>query len=440
MLPAMAERWAVVGAGLTGLVAALRLSQAGRRVTVYERYPAPGGLVATFEVGGERLECFYHHVFTSDRELLALAAELGLAGEIEWLPSRMGLFTAGRMWDFGTPASLLRFHPLPLADKVRFALATLRLRQARRPEPFEAVTAIAWLERHSGKRATEVVWRPLLAQKFAGKADTVSMAWLWHKIHVRGRSRGRGGLDERLGLMRGSFGRLVEALAARVVAAGGELRLAEPVRRIAPASAGVRVTTNRGEGVFDAALFTAAPSELGRVLGEGSDADTRERLAGIDHTAAVCAVLELDRPLSPYYWLSIADAGMPFGGVIEHTNIVPAARYGGCHVVYLSKYVFESHPLWSASAEAVWRVFAPHLCRINPAFSQSWVLDRHCFKAANAQPVVTCAYTQRRPAFATPVPGLFHACMAQIYPEDRGQNYAIRLGADAARRVMEETR
>lgn len=439
MLPAVAEperRCAVVGAGLTGLVAALRLAEAGRSVTVFERYPEPGGLVATFVVGDERLECFYHHAFTSDDHLLSLAAELGLDDEIEWLPSRMGIFTAGRLWDFGTPASLLRFAPLPLADKARFALATLRLRQAPRPEPFEGVTAVAWLQRHAGRRATDVVWRPLLEQKFADRADSVSMAWLWHKIHLRARSRGRGGLDERLGVMRGSFGRLVDALVTRLVAAGGRLRLGEPVRSLTSQGGAVRLATNRSEESFSGVLFTAAPAELARVLG-GAGRERAVTPAAVEHTAAVCLVLELDRPLTPYYWLNVADPTVPFGGVIEQTNIVGSSRYGGRHVVYLSKYVFESHPLWSSSAEAVWGSFAPHLRRLNPAFAESWVLARHCFKAANAQPVVTPGYALRRPPFATLVPGVSHACMAQIYPEDRGQNYAIRLGSQAARRMLE---
>jgi protoporphyrinogen oxidase len=429
---------AIVGAGLTGLVAAHRLAAAGRQVTVFERYPEPGGLVATFEAGGERLECFYHHIFTTDVDYLALAAELGISAEIEWLPSRMGIWARDRLWDFGTPASLLRFGPLPWPDKVRFALSTLYLSHAGTLDDFEGVPAHDWLLRHAGRAAYETVWGPLLAQKFAERAESVSMAWLWKKVNLRGRSRDRSRLGERLGYMRGSFGRLVDALAARVAAAGVRLELATPVRALRPVAGGIEVTTRGGVEVFDQALFTAAPAELLRVAGAQMPPEYRQRLAGVDHTRAVCCVLELDRSLTPYYWLNIADPTFPFGGVIEQTNLVASDRYGGRRVIYLSKYVLEGHPFGSARDAAIWDTMLPWLERLNPAFEPSWIQARHVFRAAYAQPIVPCHYSRAIPPLATPIRGLFLACMAQIYPEDRGQSYAVRAANRAAAAMLKE--
>lgn len=427
---------AIVGAGLTGLVAALRLAAAGKRVTLFERYPEPGGLVATFDAGGERLECFYHHVFTTDTDYIALAGELGLAGEISWLPSRMGIWASGRLWDFGTPASLLRFAPLPWADKVRFALSTLYLSRRSGLAEFEGVTARDWLLRHAGRAAYESVWGPLLAQKFAERAETVSMAWLWNKVHLRGRSRGQGGMGERLGYMNGSFGRLVDALAARVAAAGVNFEMATPVRAIRPVGGGVEVATRKDAAVFDSVLFTAAPAELLRVAGDHLPDGYRQRLAAVDQTHALCCVLELDRPLTGYYWLNIADPAFPFGGVIEQTNFVPAGRYGGRRLVYLSKYVLADHPLWQATDAAIWDAMLPWLPRLNPAFEASWIRAKHVFRAAFAQPIIPCDYSRTLPPFATPIPGLYHACMAQVYPEDRGQSHAVRAGNRAAAALL----
>jgi protoporphyrinogen oxidase len=429
---------AIVGAGLTGLVAAHRLAAAGKHVTVFERYPEPGGLVATFTAGGERLECFYHHLFTTDTDYVALAGELGLAGDIEWLPSRMGIWTRGRLWDFGTPASLLRFAPLAWPDKARFALSALYLSRRGDLAEFEGVTAHEWLLRHAGRAAYDSVWGPLLAQKFAERAETVSMAWLWNKIRLRGRSRGQGGMGERLGYMRGSFGRLVDVLAARLRTAGVRLEMATPVRAIRPVAGGVEVATRKSADAYDAVLFTASPGELLRVAGDVVPDDYRQRLGAVDHTHALCCVLELDRQLTEYYWLNIADPAFPFGGVIEQTNLVPAERYGGRHVVYLSKYVLADHPLWKAADAAIWDAMLPWLPRLNPAFDASWIRSRSVFRAAFAQPIIPCRYSRTIPPFATPIPGLHHACMAQVYPEDRGQTYAVRAANRAAAALVEE--
>ena len=430
---------AIVGAGLTGLVAALRLAAAGRRVTVFERYPQPGGLVATFPVGGEPLECFYHHIFTTDTDYVSLAQELGLAAEIQWLPSRMGIYSRGRLWDFGTPASLLRFEPLPWPDKIRFALSTLYLGRRGRLAQLEGISAHDWLLRHAGRAAYDSVWGPLLAQKFAERAGEVSMAWLWNKVHLRGRSRGSGGMGERLGYLRGSFGRLVVALAERAVAAGAHLELAAPVRAIRPGGHRLEVSTRKGSASFDAVLFTGAPAELLRVAGDHLPDDYRRRIGGVDHTNALCCVLELDRPLTSYYWLNVADPEFPFGGVIEQTNLVAPETYGGRRVVYLSKYVLPDHPLWAAPDATVWDAMLPWLPRLAPAFDASWVIARHVFRAAFAQPIIPCHYSRRIPPFTTPLPGLYHACMAQVYPEDRGQSYAVR-GGNRAAALLEEGR
>jgi protoporphyrinogen oxidase len=430
------ERCAVVGAGLTGLVAAYRLAQAGLRVAVFERYPEAGGLVVSFQVGGEPLECFYHHLFTTDADYIALAEELGLGDAIEWLPSRMGMYSRGQLWDFGTPASLLRFSPLSWPDKARFAWSTLRLRHLADYRRLEAVTARDWIVRHAGQRVYDTVWGPLLEQKFADMAEQVSMVWLWGKVYLRGRSRSPSGLGERLGYMRGGFRQLIEILVDCLRERDVELHLASPVLRIAEADAGLTVRTRKAEEVFSMVLFTAAPAELAATIGDSVPVPYLEQLRGLPHTGALCVVLELDRSLSPYYWINIADREFPFGGLMEHTNYIPAARYGGRRVLYISKYMFANNPLWTMRDDDVWRVYLPFLRRINPDFDESWVRARHHFKASNAQPVIPTHYPEAMPPFATPLPGLYHACMAQIYPEDRGQNYAVRAGNRAAMALL----
>ncbi len=432
----MTQRCAIVGAGLTGLVAAYRLAQAGWQVEVFERWPAPGGLVAMFEVGGEPLECFYHHLFTTDTDYVELAEELGLGPTIEWLPSRMGMYCRGRLWDFGTPASLLRFRPLPWPAKVRFALTTLYLRHRDNLAEFERVTAADWIQRWAGTAVWETVWGPLLEQKFADRASAVSMAWLWRKVYLRGRSRSPSGMGERLGYMRGGFGRLVDALVGRLERLGVALHLASPVRRLAPAAGAIRLTVRRQEFDFPLVLFTGSPEELLQAAGPALPDNYRQLLAPLEGTAALCMVMELTRSLTPYYWLNIADSTFPFGGVIEHTNYISAQRYGGRVIVYLSKYLFPSAPAWAMRDGELWALYRPFLQRLNPAFDDSWVLARHVFRAAYAQPVVPPMYSRALPPFATPWPGLYHSCMAQIYPEDRGQNYAVRAGAAAAERLL----
>jgi len=429
---------AVVGAGLAGLTAALRLTERGYRVRVFERYPRPGGLARVFDVGGEPLEAFYHHLFTSDTTYVELAEELGVADLIEWLPSRMGIWTGGRVWDFGTPSSLLRFGPMNLVDKIRFGLATLYLQRRHDPTPYEHVTAAEWIRRHEGERAWRTVWGPLLYQKFADRADAVAMVWLWGKISLRGGSRSKSGMGERLGYMRGSFARFVEALEQRILANGGSFELKRPVRRIEKEPDGFRVDDGN-DGFAASHVVVAAPiPDYLTVAGHLLETPERTLLEGLEATAAICTVLEMTESLTPYYWLNIADPEMPFGGLIEHTNYIPRERYGGRHLLYISNYMFPDHPLFRAPKSKVLETYLPALARVNPSFDPSWILESHHFRAEYAQPVVTVGYREQIPSMRTSIPGLYLCSMGQIFPEDRGQNYAVLYGDRVARLLLED--
>jgi protoporphyrinogen oxidase len=429
---------AVVGAGLAGLSAALRLSEAGYRVRVFERYPKPGGLARVLEVGGEPLEAFYHHLFTSDTVYVDLAAELGLAEYIEWLPSRMGIWTDGRLWDFGTPVSLMRFRPMRWLDKVRFGLSTLWLQRQHDSRPFENVTAADWIRRHQGESTWRTVWGPLLYQKFADDAERVAMVWLWRKLYLRGRSRSPSGMGERLGYMRGSFARLTDALVAKIEAHGGSFHLADEVRRIERRGGGYVVVTRRGESESSRVVVAASIPDYLAIAGHLVPEADRRALGELRATGAICTILELERSFSPYYWLNIADPSMPFGGLIEHTNYIPAERYGGRVLLYISNYLFTDHELFNAPKTRVIDTYLPHLTRVNPAFDRSWIVASHHFRADYAQPVVTVGYRDRIPGMRTSCPGLYLCSMAQIFPEDRGQNYAIAYGEKVAELVLED--
>lgn len=435
----MSESIAIVGAGLSGLTAAYRLAQAGFKPVVFERYPKPGGLARVIEVGGEPLEVFYHHLFTNDTTITALINELGLAGDLEWLPSRMGIWTDNRLWDFGTPASLVRFKPLPWIDKLRFVAGTLRLQRTDDPGPFEDVTAAEWIKANLGERVWSTVWEPLLHQKFAEMADEVAMVWLWRKIWLRGRSRSTTGLGERLGYLRGSFARVFEGLADGIRGLGGELRLSEAVTAVRrTADGGFAVETTRG--TTDARTVLAAvpiPDYLDIAGSLLPDAE-RRRLGQLKATAALCTLLELNRSFMPHYWLNIADRHMPFGGLIEHTNFIEPERYGGRRLLYISNYLFPDNPLFNTGKKAVLESYVDGLRRINPAFDQSWIEKIHHFRADYAQPVVTTGYRHRIPSMRTPVDGMYLCAMAQIYPEDRGQNYAVQYGERVARLMLDD--
>ncbi|MFW6108547.1 MAG: NAD(P)/FAD-dependent oxidoreductase [bacterium] len=430
---------AVVGAGITGLTAGRQLAQAGHAVTVYEAEAVPGGLMASFPFAGTELDRAYHHIFVHSHATLALLDELGLGGEMEWVTAPSGYFHGGGVHRLASAWDLLRFRPLRPWERVRFGLSVLRAQRVKDWRPLDALSAAEWLRSLCGDRVYEVMWEPLLRSKFGDAHDRVSAAWFWYKLHQRGGERGKTGGPERLGYLRGSFGRLAEALVADIEERGGRVALATPAEALTWEGDGLCVASAEGEARFDRVLVTAAPPVL-LAIAPALPADYRQRLAAIDYAANLCTILALDRPLSDIYWLNVSDVRFPFGGIIEHTNAIPPQRYQGLHVVYLTRYLSTDHPHYRLPDDELLALYEPYLREVAPGFDRSWVRQLHVFRSPYASPITPVGYGERVPALATPVEGLYLATMAQIYPEDRGVDCGVLLARKVAQRMLADAR
>ena len=442
----------VIGAGVAGLAAAYDLAKRGHHVAVYEASDRPGGQVRTFivggEVGGGRVEIFYHHLFRSDTDIAALIDEIGLGADLAWIDSNVGLHAGGRNYPFVGPLDLLRFDRVSLVTRVRLGLAALYLRRYRDWRNLEGKRAAEWIRRWVGREGYDAVWGPLLRAKFRAHAEDVSLVWFWGKIHLRfaSRPRGRfgrllGGLfaKEQLGYLRGSFGRLIDALVAAIEARGGTIELGAPVERVLiedGRAAGIRLRDGR-ELRADAVLATVPSEWFARMAPEIAEIDPRyaAMLGAVQYQWATVLLIALDRPLSSIYWLTMTEDDCPFVVAVEQTNFMPVSDYGGQHLVYLSNYVDPHDPTVEQTADEVFDRYEPFLRRINPAFDRSWVREKWLFTDRAGQPVVHARYHETIPPHRTPVPGLYLANTTQIYPEDRGQNYSIRMGVHVARQL-----
>jgi protoporphyrinogen oxidase len=428
----------IIGGGFCGLAAAYELGRRGVRATVFERDPEVGGLAGSFRVGGERLEKFYHHWFNNDRHVLELISDLGAADQVLLRPTRTGMYYANRIHRLSTPMDLLRFSALSLPDRIRLGLLALRARRVDDWHALEQLSAADWLRQLGGEQVYRVVWEPLLRGKFGAVAEEVSAVWIWNKLKLRGRSRGKGGAEQ-LAYYRGGFARLAERLSEAIIANGGEVLTDTPVLALEVADGRISgIATERGTMRVDAAIATPALPIIADLLAPHVPAEYLRSLRRIRYLANICIVLELDRSLSETYWLNVNDPSFPFVGVIEHTNFEPTDSYGGRHIVYLSKYLPEDDALFQMQDAAATDFTLQHLQRMFPNFSPDWVRDAHVWRARYSQPIVERGYGALIPAADTPVSGIHLATMAQIYPEDRGTNYAIREGRRTAGTLVDQ--
>jgi protoporphyrinogen oxidase len=425
-------RIAIVGAGAGGLAAAYDLVREGNEVVVFETAGHVGGLAAGFkdENWDWSVEQYYHHWFASDAHMLGLIDELGWRERVIFKRPFTVVYHEGRFYPLDSAMAVLRFPGLPFFDRLRLGVVVAYLKYIAAWEPLEHVTADAWLRRWVGERAYRILWEPLLVGKFGPHYRDVNMAWFWARIKAR---------TPRLGTYEGGFQAFMDDLAEELRALGVMLHLETAVQKIEASHGGIAVHLPDGEQQFDHCLVTTSPALLAK-LAPGLPAGYLADLLQLKSMGAVVLILALTQPLSPhgYYWHSLPkSAGFPYLSLVEHTNFLPGNHFGGEHIIYIGDYLDPGHEYFKLTKDELLNRFLPTLSRFNPEFEPGWVRKSWMFRTAYAQPVPPVNHAQSIPALDTPLPGLWLASMSQVYPWDRGTNFAVQIARRAARAIMD---
>jgi protoporphyrinogen oxidase len=343
------------------------------------------------------------------------------------------MYYQGRFYPFDSIIKMALFPGLGWgADKLRFGLVGLFLKLTNNWQALEKFTVDAWMRRWAGDRVYELMWEPLMIGKFGERyARQVNMAWMWARIKAR---------TTRLGTFQGGFQAFAEAFADRLRAMGVTIRLTAPVERIVPDPQGGLYLYLPGETRhYDQALVTTSPALLAR-LAPDLPAGYLAGLLGLQSMGAVVLVLALKQRLSRegYYWYNMPkSAGFPFLALVEHTNFIPSEHFAGEYIVYIGDYLEPNHEHFLLGQEELLERFLPSLSRLNPDFRPDWVRKSWLFRTTYAQPVPLVNHSRNIPAIQTPLAGLYFASMSQVYPWDRGTNFAVEIGRRAARLMIE---
>jgi len=391
------KKAAIIGGGLTGLVAGYRLSNKGYSVTVFEKEKELGGLLSSFEIAGKKLEKTYHHIFKTDKEIIGLIKELGLQNKLKWHKSSISLFYNGKFHPFLGMFDLLKFKELGLIDKFRLGVVYLLLKFDNNWQKYENVLATDWMKRWCGERGYRVIWEPLLKGKFHEYYNKISMAWLWARIHTRGGSTNEKG-EEVLGYMKGGFGQIIEKLAKGIEKNGGKIKPSVSINR--------DISLDRAISGFDIIIDTRPAKK-------------------VNYLGAVNLVFSSKQSLSEYYWHNINDLKSPFLVMIEHTNLMGNKDYDGENIYYLGTYVTQNHKYFKYSDEEIEKDFFDYLKKIKPEFDEKQIMEKKIFRMKYAQHIVGKNY--KIPAYKIKE-NLYQLNFAQIYPEDRGTNFSVREG------------
>lgn len=424
---------AIIGAGFTGLSAAYRLSKEGHDVTVFEKDALPGGLAIGYKEKHWEwtVEKHYHHWFTNDDFVLNLAKEINYPVLIK--TPKSSFFIDGQPYQFDSPKAILAFPKLPMIDKVRMGAVFAILFRA---NPFwkklEQYKVADFVPKLIGNRAYEMLWKPQLVNKMGKHAANISLVWFWARVKKRTTS---------LAYPEGGFLPFAEAVVKAIETNGSKVLFNKEVVEIVDKKKQTTVSYKGANGrkkteTFDKVIFTL-PSFLFLKMTPQLPLKYKSSLVGLQGLSATNMLLRLKKPFfkDNTYWMSICETNAPIMAIIEHTNFMDKKHFANEHLVYVGNYAFTDDKL-DITKEKLLPMYDAYLKKINPDYKKN-LIGYELFKAPFAQPIVPVNYSKLLPAMTTPLKNVVLANIEQVYPWDRGTNYAVELGEKAAKLIQE---
>ena len=430
------KKIAVIGCGISGMTLAKRLSDAGFTVDIFEKEKVPGGIARGFKAEGwqDSVEFFYHHWFKKDSDLLGLINELGLKHRVKFRTPTTVMYHKGKFYPFDSIPAAIAYPGLGFGvNKVRFGLAGVYLKLTKNWQSLEHVTAKDWMTKYAGAFAYKTMWEPMMVGKFGSEyAPQVNMAWLWARIYSRTTS---------LGTFDGGMQDLYDIFAEKLQKNGVTIRFDSVIKSVKPCDNGKFTLSGIEENWsgFDKVIVTTSPQSMLGLCDDLPDS-YKNQLSSLKHLGAVVLCVRLKQPLSPqgYYWYNLPKSeGYPFLALVEHTNFVPKERYNNETIIYAGDYLPRGHEYFSLSSDELLKKLIPGFKKINPDFSEEWIIGASKFAADYAQPVPFIDHSKAIPAMETPIDGLYFVSMSQIYPWDRGMNFAVRWANELAEKIIQ---
>lgn len=410
---------AIIGAGFTGLTAAYRLLKKGHKVQVYEQSSIPGGLAMGFKKSKWQwsLEHHYHHIFTSDSAIIDLAKEIGV--EFNFYRPNTSSLVDDKILQLDSPLKLLQFERLTVFERLRMGAVLFYLKYLADWKDLEKYETHDFLIKTMGERPYKMLWEPLMIAKFGPYYKNIAMSWFFARIKAR---------STKLGYPTGGFQYLAEVLAKKVEQFGGEIFYNSSVSKIHSLKDSVRIEIAEKTMQFDKVLFTG-PNFVFAKIASQLDKEYVDKLLAFKGIGALNMVLELKKPFftNKVYWLSVCDTKFPFLAVVEHTNFISQDFYDKKHIVYVGNYLASGHEFFKKSSSELLEIYKPFLQKLSPDF-EKYLLDVKTFTVPFAQPVVTKNFSKKILSHKTPLRGVYLANMQQVYPWDRGTNFAVSMG------------
>lgn len=434
-------KYGIIGGGILGMTLAHRLAQAGEDVTLIESSNKLGGLADAWELGDVTWDRHYHVTLLSDLHWRSVLKELGLEDDMNWVETKTGFFTDGKLYSMSNNFEFLRFPPLGLIDKFRLGATIFYASKVKDWKALEGMPVADWLRSLSGPRTFEKIWLPLLRAKLGENYTMTSASFIWATIARMYAARRTGLKKEMFGYVRGGYARILERFTEQLMAEGVDVRLNQATRQVwnLPSGRVVVDLANAANEEFDRVVLTT-PSPVISKLCPWLSPEEHQRHNNLQYQGIVCASVLLKKPLAQFYVTNITDSWVPFTAVIEMSTLVDKSEFGGRSLVYLPKYVAPNDPLFDEPDASIQERFIAALEKMYPHFSREDVIDFKISRVRHVVSLTTLHYSDNLPPVRTSIPNVWAINSAQIANGTLNVNETVKLAEDWSKELLASQR
>lgn len=448
------KTWGIIGGGILGMTLALRLSQKGYKVTIFESADKAGGLTSSWNMAAPSgldedavtWDRFYHVILMSDFNTTKILKEIGLENDLNWVETKTGFYSDGKLYSMSNLVEFFKFPPINLVDKFRLGLTIFAASKIKNWHKLENIPVADWLTKWSGKRVFEKIWLPLLKAKLGDNYKNTSAAFIWATIQRMYAARKSGLKKEMFGYVTGGYEKINNRFAAHLSEIGVEFKYNSKVKAVnkpsLTASFGQEipgkinlVCEDDSSYVFDNIISTLSSKESVKIADQLTDAE-KQKHNDIKYLGVFCPSVLLKKSISPYYVTNITDTWPPFTGIIEMTALIDKKETKGNHLVYLPKYVTPDNELFTKSDDELRSLFLGSLYKMYPNLSEDDLVFWGVSQARIVFALPTLNYSKKVPGVTTSLGNYYIINSAQIINGTLNVNETIQVAENKLKEIL----
>ena len=426
----MKENIAVIGGGILGMAAALRLAEQGHKVSLFEANKSLGGLAAPWQIDNITWDKYYHVVLLSDSYTRKLLSEIGLNKKVNWVETKTGFYSDGKLHSMSNLIEFFKFPPIGLIDKFRLGLTIFVASRIKNHQKLEKILVEDWLRKWSGKNTFDKIWLPLLNAKLGESYKETAASFIWATIQRMYAARRTGLKKEMFGYVEGGYATVLSEFEKVLKEKGIEIFKDHRIEKIEKTEDSFQLSfENRATYNFDKVISTL-PSKATAMACPQLQPAEKEKLEKVQYLGVVCTSILLRKPISEYYVTNITDKDNPFTGIIEMGALVDKKNFDGNSLIYLPKYVKASDPFFKKPDSEVEQVFLDALFRMYPSLNRDDLVAVKTARTANVFPLPTLGYSQSLTPMKSSVEGLYIINSSYITNSTLNVNDTVKLAEE----------